>query len=476
MPQPTSGTLVSQFIAGVGQSEASLKMTGWTDQGLNGYDCAQASSAAQPLLVTNGSARAANDIYLNRPALDRWSSLGYMDLHASQPGDSRNMAVFCVARINNSALHQVTTDSTAGAMFGFTPNRNMVWTNAGKLQYFDGSGNDPIAEVPCAQLTCSPTVYGFWSDGSSTKFAFGDRIVAGTGGVPAAHTWTGGRIGVGYNTSTGMYGSITYEWVFLKDLNAAGFMEWAQWLQGKWNGGTYTPKRACCLLVGDSTLAGESWYTTDPTIGEKLAGLFPSTHVLSLAVNGQTVSTTGGNQVNIQISSGQYLLNSTLATGELSHPFANRVVLIMAVTNDINLGVSAETIKTALTTRVTEARSFGATRVGICTVMDSTFHDSSEDAVRASINTDIKNLSSGIGHDFVVNLHETEFGGDDRFNDATANVDGVFLDGLHPSSTTGRDSLVTIIANNLASELPTASDGGDSGSIAANVLLIGGFG
>lgn len=460
MPQPTSGTLVAQFIAGTGETVSSLKLSAWADQSTNAYNCAQASAGLQPLTETNGSARAANDIALSRQALDRWGSLGYMDLHASQPGDARNMAFFCVARINNSALHQVATDSILGRVVGFVPSTNMLWTLNGKLQYLTTPGNTPIAEVPCAQLTCSPTVYGYWSNGSSTKFAFGDRIIPGTGGVPTAHAWTGGRIGVGYTASSGLPGCITHEWVFLKDIDAAGFTEWAQWLQGKWNGGTYTPKTSSCLLVGDSTLAGESWYPTGPTIGEKLAGLFPSTHVLSLAVNGQTVSTTGSNQVNKQIEAGQYILNSTLATGESGHPFSNRVVLIMAGTNDINSAVSAATLKTALTTRVTEARSFGATRVGICTIMDSTFHDATEDAVRASINTDIKNLASGIGHDFVVNLHETAEGGDDRFNDATTNLGGVFLNEagnkLHPS-TIGRDSLVTIISNKLAIELGASS-------------------
>lgn len=470
MPQPTSGTLVAQFIAGTGETVSSLKLSAWADQSGNGYNCAQGTAGVQPLVEANGSARAAHDIALGRQALDRFGALGYLDLHASHPGDARNMAVFCVARINNSALHQIATDSLVGAMFGFTPTRNMVWTNAGKLQYFDGSGNDPISEVPTAQLTCSPVVYGFWSDGTSTKFAFGDRIAVGTGGIPAAHTWTGGRIGVGYNTSTGMNGCIAYEWVFLKDLNAAGFAEWAQWLQGKWNGGTYTPKTSTCLLVGDSTLAGESWYPTSSTIGEKLAGLFPASHVTSLAVNSQLVSTTGSNHVNKQIEAGQYLLNSTLATGESGHPFSNRVCLIMAGTNDINSAVSAATLKTAFTTRVTEARSFGATRVGICTIMDSTFHDATEDGVRASINTDIKNLASGIGHDFVVNLHETSEGGDDRFNDATANVGGVFLDGLHPS-TTGRDVLVTIIANKLAIELGASSITANAPTVGAAYLV-----
>lgn len=459
MPQPTSGTIVAQFIAGVGETVTSNKLSGWADQSGNGYDCAQATSGVQPLVEANGSSRVAHDIAVGREATDRWGTSGYMDLHASQPGDARNMAVFCVARINNTALHQVSTDSYVGALFGFTGSRNMLWTNTsnGKLQYFDTSGNDPISEVPTASTTCAPIPYGFWSDGSSTKFAFGDRIVPGTGGVPAAHTWTGGRIGVGYTTGTIGNNFAAYEWVFLKDIDAAGFEEWAQWLQGKWSTAeAYIEKSSTLLLVGDSTLAGESWYTTSSTIAEKLSDYFPATHVLSLAVNSQLVSTTGSNHVNKQIEGGKYLLDSTLATGEAGHPFTARVCVIMGGTNDINSAVSAATLKAAFTSRVAEAKSYGATRVGICTIMDSAFHDSTEDAVRAAINADIKDLGSGIGHDFVINLHETANGGDDRLNDATTNTDGVFLDSVHPS-TTGRDVIVTIMTDVLANELGASS-------------------
>ncbi len=457
MPQPTSGTIVAQFIAGVGETFDTNRLSAWADQSGNGYDCAQASAANRPLSEVHGSARVAHDIAVGREALALWATSGYMDLNASHPGDARNMAIFCVARISNTALHQVTIDNYVGAMFGFTGSRNMLWTSAGKLQYFDTSGNDPIAEVPTASTTCAPIPYGFWSDGSATKFAFGDRIVPGTGGVPAAHTWTGGRVGVGYTAGTPSNNYTAYEWVFLKDIDAAGFEEWAQWLQGKWSTAeTYVEKSSTLLLVGDSTLAGESWYTTNSTIAEKLSDYFPATHVLSLAVNSQLVSTTGGNHVNKQIEGGQYLLNSTLATGEAGHPFTARVCVIMGGTNDINSAVSAATLKAAFTSRVAEAKSYGATRVGICTIMDSTFHDSTEDSVRAAINADIKDLGSGIGHDFVINLHETANGGDDRLNDATANVGGVFLDGLHPS-TTGRDVIVGIMTDVLANELNASS-------------------
>lgn len=445
MPQPTAGTIVAQFIAGVGETVTSLKVSAWADQSGNGYDVTQSSAGERPCTETQGSSRVAHDIAVGRQALDRFGE-GIFPLHASQPHNFQNLSMFVVARINNSALHQVNSDLTLGAAFGFTNLRDMLWVSSGKLQYYDESGNDPTAQVATAQLTCAPTVYAARLHSSGSQFAFGDRIVPGTL-TATAHTSTGGWIGRGYFGSHTMPSCVAYEFVFVSDLDAAGFAEWCQWLQGKWaTSGVYTPKTSTMVMVGDSTLAGEPVYASSSTIAEKLSDLFPQTHVLSAAVNSQLVSGAGGNQVVNQILRSQYLLNGTLATGEISHPFPVRLCVIMAGTNDINTAVSAATIKAAFTSRVTEARGYGATHVGICTIMDSTFHDATEDLVRAQVNTDIKNLASGIGHDFVINLHESANGGDDRLNNATTNVGGLFEDGLHPS-VAGIAVITTIISN-----------------------------
>jgi hypothetical protein len=455
MPQPTSGTVIARFEAGIGETVSSLKLSAWADQSGNGYDVTQATASLQPLVEANGLSRVAHDVAKGRQVLDRWGSAGQFPLNASTPFDFQNLSMFVVARTGNSALKQVNSELVLGTPFGFTVNRDMLWTASGKLQFFDQSGNDPIAQVPCGQLTCAPTVYACRLHAGGSQFAFGDRIIPGNVAA-TAHTSTGGWIGRGYASGFVMPSSPAYEFVFVRDLDSAGFTEWCQWLQAKWNGGTYTPKTSTCVFVGDSTCAGEPWYTTNSTLVEKLSDLFPACHMLSAAVNSQTVSTTGGNQVDQQILRSQFLLDGTLATGEVAHPFANRLCVIMGGTNDINGSVSYATLKAGFTARVSEAKAFGATRVGICTIMDSAFYDSTKRTVRNSINADIKNLASGIGHDFYINLHEAAEGGDVRFDDAVANVGGVFIDQVHPS-TIGRDSLVTIIGNKLAAELGAAS-------------------
>ncbi len=445
MPQPTAGTVVARFEAGTGETVTSLKVSAWADQSGNAYDVSQGTAGLQPLVEANGSARVARDVALGRQVLDRWGGAGQFPLNASHPHDFSNLSMFVVARQNSNALRQVISDMTLGAPFGFTASRDMLFTSSGKLQFFDASGNDPIAEVPCAQLTAAPTVYACRLHASGSQFAFGDRIIPGN--VAATpHTSSGGWIGRGSSAGSVMNSCPAYEFVFVRDLDGAGFRDWCLWLQEKWNGGTYTPKTSTMLMVGDSTLAGEPVYITSSTIAERLAGLYPQTHITCAAVNSTLVSSAGGNNVVNQILRSEFILNAAVATGEVSHPFPVRLCVIMGGTNDINGAVSAATLKVAYTSRVAEARSYGATHVAICTNMDSTFHDSTEDAVRAAINAEIKNLASGIGHDFVINLHESAFGGDDRLNDATANVGGLFQDGLHPS-VAGIEVITTIISN-----------------------------
>jgi lysophospholipase L1-like esterase len=477
MPQPTAGTIVAHFIAGVGETFSSdpSRLDQWDDQSGNAYHATQATSGNRfyDESLTPTSNNSVDDVVNSRDAIGGVGFQNFLNLHASQPTDFRNCAILVVHRKWNSPLQQVVVSLSIACPLGFDGSPVLSVNGSGQLQWT----SSPIvtASAAASTPTSGANVYGFLGRSDGGWFAYGDRIIQG-GATPAAGSTTGGLLGRG-NAGGSLIpcaGSF-YEIVYLSDLDLAGFTEWAEWLSGKYNWGNaeaYVAKTSSLLTVGDSTLAGEPIYQSTSIIPERLAYYFPSTHVTTGAVNGMTVATTGGNQVDQQILRGQYMLSGSLATGEASHPQPVRICMIMAGTNDINGGVSAADIKTAFTARVSEAKGYGATHVAICTIMDSTFHDSAEDAVRAQVNTDIKNLASGIDHDIVINLHESAFGGDDRLNDATANVGGLFEDGLHPSAA-GRDVIVDIIRNNLAPYLGAESIGVGNPAPDDDIFLVG---
>lgn len=453
LTQPLSATIIARFIAGAGETFVSNELINWEDKSGNGYHATQTGTNG-PKDELHANSIVAWDKAKSRPVLDDWhSSNGYMNLHASHPTSLRNFAFFGVIRRNSNALHQANDVNGTAIGLGLDAN-NMFWANQKRIEWWAGGSSAGIGSINVPPPT-TPLVIGIRGHASGTDFVIGDRLITSATILPNSN-FTGGTLGRGISAGYGL-SHAAHEFVFLRDCDQATFTAWARYLQYKWDGNGIVGagngrKTRTLVIVGDSTAAGEPWYASNPIIGEQIATRNPQIHMLSMAINSQTVGTTGGNHVDQQIAQASGWLASTLATGESTSPYVNRICLIMGGTNDIYFGSSAATIKAALTARVSEAKAAGATHVAICTIMDATRLDASMTTVRNAVNSDIKNLASGIGHDICVNLHETANGGDDRFNNATTNVGGVFEDGLHPSYV-GSQALSQLIENQLASVL-----------------------
>lgn len=451
--QPTSATIVARFIAGTGETFSSNELTNWLDQSGNAYHATQTGTNG-PKDETHANSIVAWDEAKGRPVLDDWHSTnGYMNLHASQPTSLRNFAFLGVVRRNSNALHQANDVNGTAIGLGLDAN-NMLWANQKRIEWWAGGSSAGIGSINVPPPT-TPLVIGIRGHASGTDFVIGDRLITSATILPNSN-FTGGTLGRGISAGYGL-SHAAHEFVFLTGCDQATFTAWARHLQYKWDGNGTTGagtgrKTRTLVIVGDSTAAGEPWYASNPIIGEQIAGRNPQAHVLSMAINSTTVGTTGGNHVDQQISQASGWLASTLATGESANPYQNRICLIMGGTNDIYFGSSAATVKAALTARVSEAKTAGATHVAVCTIMDASRNDAGMTTVRNAVNADIKNLASGIGHDICVNLHETANGGDDRFNDATANTDSVFADNVHPSYF-GSTVLSQLIETQLASVL-----------------------
>jgi lysophospholipase L1-like esterase len=419
------GTLLAQYVAGIGETfNGTQQLTAWEDQSGNGHTATQTGDSG-PADETASTARVIWDVLKSRPVLCNWgASAGWMQVPTSLTVDFRNVVCLAVGRRDNPAT-RVSGSIRMTGPFGFSTT-HMMYHETDRMVIWN-PGTNPHAGVSHYAMPTSPTVIGFRGAADGTDFVFGTRITSSATALPVG-TSNVCKIGQGISTSFG-YDHQLYEVVYLQDCSQADLQTWANHLQTKWGGAA---KNRSLVIVGDSIIAGFSTASSYPTVGELLSDVYPNAHIASNAITGQDIVATGADDVVNQIMWCAPLLSGATATGEASHPLTARICLIAGGTNDIDAAVSAANIKTGLTTRVTEAKAYGATHVAICTIPASVTFDAGEQTVRDTVNADILDLGSGIGHDIAINLHETSGGGDDRFDDHTSNI---FSDGTHLNST-----------------------------------------
>jgi hypothetical protein len=360
----------------------------------------------------DGSSRVVWDREKARPVLTQIAS-GF-----TVPGtfNKRDLFFYIKLRRNNSALHQVNDVVGTFMAFPSTSPDHMLWMDSDQMYIFGGTNPTSAYDQTCIATT--PVVIAVRLHTAGVDFFYGDRIFRSATPL-AAGTVSGAIVGRGTSQIYPLNKEV-YEFGFVSGLTEAGAFKWVRAKQE-------TRKDCVVGFFGNSTTAGQPWYTTNAIIAERFGDCFPNAHAISMAVNETTHVTTGSNNLDQQIANAKGLFNSDLVTGESYHPYKVRLAIVQSGTNDIDGGKTAAQIKTAAITRVSELRTAGATHVAWMQIPDSTSFDAGEDAVRATANASIAAFE--YGHDIYISL-------DSRFDNATTNTSTVFeveSPVIHPS-------------------------------------------